>query len=57
VPIESLFYVLLNGAVNPAEPHWFGINIQGNWSHHHVMKSLPHKIKDKLCQSGDDGSE
>jgi len=40
--------VLLNDVVNPAEPHWFGINIQGNWSYHHVIKSLLYEIKDKL---------
>jgi len=32
--------VLLKGMVNPAEPHWFGINIQGNWNHHHLIELM-----------------
>jgi len=47
VPIKSLSYALFNSAVNPAEPHWFGI---GNLSHH-VMNSLQYEIKDYLTRA------
>ena len=40
----------VHGAVNPTEPQWFDINIQDDWRHHHMMKSLPHETDSKQQQ-------
>ena len=38
--IENLSYAIFDGVVNPAELQWFGINIQDNWSCHHVIEHI-----------------
>ena len=37
---ESLSYALFDGVVDPAESHWFGINIQEDWSCHHMIEHI-----------------